>query len=102
MTISNREAVTAAAAGFFLRVSPLETLLHQRLLPIEHRAVQVDEALRIAHDSHRRAVFGLVVEDLVPRVRRAVVELAHVAESRATAPLRPDTHARLLMTTLLH
>ena len=44
--------MAAAAACLLVRVFELESLLHQRLLPLELRAAQVEQALGIDHDAN--------------------------------------------------
>src|ERR1019366_9488817 len=46
-------------------------------------------------DAHGLAPGRREVEDLVPRARRAVVELDDVREARAATPLEPEAQGRL-------
>src|SRR5262245_36173435 len=91
---SNRERSTAAAVGLLVRVDELEALPHERLLPIQRRAVQVEEALLVDDDTNVSSVRRLQVVDDVARARLTVVKLDDVGEARAAAAADPDPKCR--------
>src|SRR5690349_19348666 len=81
------ERVPAPAVGRFVRILELDTLVHERLLPIEHRPRQIDEALGI--DEHLDAI---EIEHAVLRARRVVTELDHVRKPGAASPCEPQSN----------
>src|SRR5262249_11443659 len=85
---------SAPARRFLVRVDELEALTHERLLPVERRAVQVEEALLVDEDADVRAVGALEVVDHVAGARLAVVELDDVREARAAAAADADAERR--------
>src|SRR5882672_2286998 len=101
MQNSDAERAPAAATALFVGIDELEPLPHERLLPLEHRAVEVDEALRVDHHAHLRPVARDVVEHAVARARRPIVELDDVAETGATAAADPEPQARIHRAALL-
>src|SRR5690242_15947001 len=82
--------MTAAAARRLLRVLELEPLIHERLLPLEHRAAEVDDALLVAEDADLAPPFLGELQHEVALPGLGVVELDGVAEPRAPAALDAD------------
>src|SRR5260370_1874273 len=97
----DRERAAAAASGLLVGVDEFEPLTHERLLPVEQCAVQIEKALRVHNDPHLRPVGRDVVEDAIAPLRRALVKLNHVGETRAAAAAQSEPQARLRRSTLL-
>src|SRR6187402_1179898 len=79
--------MTATARSGFVRIPELEALKHQRLLVIEHRAGQVNQALLVDVELH-----AVLLVDGIALARRLVVELNHVREARTAAALDAQPH----------
>src|SRR5262252_1937340 len=84
------ERVAAAAALLLVGVSELEALVHERLLPVERRARQVNETLGIDENPH-----VVEFEHSVALSRRAVGEFDDVGEARAAAAAQSQPDRRL-------
>src|SRR5215813_4285501 len=91
----HRERVAAAAAGRLVGVLELEALEHHRLLPVEHRAAEVEDALLVAEDADRALILLGELEDQIACARRVVVELDRIREAGAAAALDTDADRAL-------
>src|SRR5262249_6498105 len=70
----HRERMPASAAAGLLGVLELETLEHERLLPVKHRPAQVEDALLVAIHAHGGFVRVRELKDQITRAGRGVVE----------------------------
>src|SRR5258706_16278148 len=88
---AHRERVSAAALRGLLRVLELEAVEHDRLLVVEHRASEIDDALLVDVELH-----AIELEGEIALARRIFRKFDHVREARAatTSYAQPDGRVR--------